>query len=134
MSQSGQKEEEHKNKERDRISRLLIYLNDALAMENAAVERLQERTKEADIEELKITLQKHLQETRQQQKRLEEIITNLGAKPTEEKAGLPILTSPKSIAEDMENKATTAEWQLKYAEQDAIIENAEVVGYEMLIQ
>jgi hypothetical protein len=41
---------------------------------------------------------------------------------------------PKSIAEDMENKATKAEWQLKYAEQDAIIENAEVVGYGMLIQ
>jgi hypothetical protein len=34
----------------------------------------------------------------------------------------------------MENKATKAEWQLKYAEQDAIIENAEVVGYDMLIQ
>ncbi len=126
-----QKQEE---KERDRISRLLIYLNDALAMENASVERLQSRTKETDIEELKIALQKHLQETRQQQERLEEIITNLGGKPTEEKAGLPILTSPKSIAEDMENKATTAEWQLKYAEQDAIIENAEVVGYDMLIQ
>ncbi|HKI09309.1 MAG TPA: DUF892 family protein [Nitrososphaeraceae archaeon] len=62
------------------------------------------------------------------------MITNLGAKPTEEKAELPILTSPKSIAEEMEDKATKAEWQLKYAEQDAIIENAEAVGYDMLIQ
>ena len=126
-----QKQEE---KDRDRISRLLIYLNDALAMENASAERLQGRIEETDIEELKITLQKHLQETRQQQKRLEKVITNLDGKPTEEKAGLPILTSPKSIAEDMENKATKAEWQLKYAEQDAIIENAEAVGYDMLIQ
>jgi ferritin-like metal-binding protein YciE len=126
-----QKQEE---RERDRISRLLIYLNDALAMENASVERLQSRTEETEIEELKIALQKHLQETRQQQERLEQIITNIGGKPTEEKAGLPILTSPKSIAEDMENKATTMEWQLKYAEQNAIIENAEVVGYDMLIQ
>ncbi len=129
-----QQHQKQEDKERDRISRLLIYLNDALAMENASAERLQSRIKETDIEELKIALQKHLEETRQQQKRLEEIITNLGGKPTEEKAGLPILTSPKSIAEDMENKATKAEWQLKYAEQDAIIENAEVVGYEMLIQ
>ncbi len=127
----NQKQEEQ---ERDRISRLLIYLNDALAMENASTERLQRRIKETDIEELKTVFQKHLQEARQQQKRLEEIITNLGGKPTEEKAGLPILTPPKSIAEDMENKATKAEWQLKYAEQDAIIENAEVVGYDMLIQ
>jgi ferritin-like metal-binding protein YciE len=131
MSQPHQKQED---KERDRVNRLLIYLNDALAMENASAERLQSRIKETDIEELKITHQKHLEETRQQQKRLEEIISNLGAKPTEEKTELPILTSPKSIAEDMEKKATTAEWQLKYAEQDAIIENAEVVGYEMLIQ
>lgn len=126
-----QKQEE---KDRDRIGRLLIYLNDALSVENASAERLQERTKETDIEELKIALQKHLQETRQQQERLERIITNLGGKPIEQKAGLPMLSSPKSIVEDMENKATTAEWQLKYAEQDAIIENAEAVGYQMLIQ
>ncbi len=126
--------EEDKDKERDRISRLLIYLNDALSMENASVERLQRRTKETDIEELKIVLQSHLQETREQQQRLEKIIVSLGGKPTEEKAGLPMLSSPKSIVEDMENKATTAEWQLKYAEQDAIIENAEAVGYQMLIQ
>ena len=32
-----------------------------------------------------------------------------GQKTAEERAGLPILTSPKSIAEDMESKATTAE-------------------------
>ncbi|SRR5215204_3199496 len=131
MSQPHQKQED---KQRDRVNRLLMYLNDALAMENASAERLQSRIKETDIEELKIVLQKHLQETRQQQKRLEQMITNLGAKPTEEKAELPILTSPKSIAEEMEDKATKAEWQLKYAEQDAIIENAEAVGYDMLIQ
>ncbi len=74
MAQSNRE----KDKERDRISRLLMYLNDALAMENASAERLQVRIKETDIEELKIVLQKHLQETRQQQKRLEGVITNLG--------------------------------------------------------
>jgi hypothetical protein len=45
----------------------------------------------------------HLQETRQQPQILEEMINNLGGKPTEEKAGVSILVSPKSIAEDMEN-------------------------------
>jgi ferritin-like metal-binding protein YciE len=126
-----QKQEE---KKRDRIGRLLIYLNDALSMENASAERLQRRAKETGIEELKIVLQSHLQETKKQQQRLEEIITNLGGKPTEEKAGLPMLSSPKSIVEEMENKATGPEWELKYTEQDAIIENAEAVGYNMLIQ
>ncbi len=116
-----------------------MYLNDALAMENASIERLQRRTKETDdigtnIEELKIVPQDHLQETREQQKRLEQLIINLGEKPTEEKAGLPMLSSPKSITEDMENTATSAEWELKNTEQDAIIENAEAVGYNMLIQ
>ncbi len=133
MSQPHLKEED-KDKERDRISRLLMYLNDALSMENASVERLQRRTKETDIEELKIVLQSHLQETREQQQRLEKIIVNLGGKPTEEKAALPMLSSPQSIVEDMENKATGPEWELKKTEQDAIIENAEVVGYNMLIQ
>ncbi len=134
MFEPRQKEE----KERDRISRLLIYLNDALSMENASVERLQRRTKETEIgtniEELKIILENHLHETRQQQKRLERLIINLGEKPTEEKAELPMLSSPKFIAECMENKATRQEWELKNTEQDAIIENAEVVGYNMLIQ
>jgi len=59
-----QKQEE---RERDRITRLLIYLNDALAMENASAERLQRRAKETDIKELEIVFHSHLQETRQQQ-------------------------------------------------------------------
>jgi ferritin-like metal-binding protein YciE len=42
-------------------------------MENASVERHQRSiTKETDIEELKIVIQKHLPETRWYQKRLEE--------------------------------------------------------------
>jgi hypothetical protein len=36
-----------------------MYLNDALAMENASVERHQRRIKETDIKELKIVIQKH---------------------------------------------------------------------------
>ncbi|HKI09308.1 MAG TPA: hypothetical protein VKA09_13010 [Nitrososphaeraceae archaeon] len=50
MSQPHQKQED---KQRDRVNRLLMYLNDALAMENASAERLQSRIKETDIEELK---------------------------------------------------------------------------------
>jgi hypothetical protein len=38
-----------KEKERDRINRLLMYLNDALAMENASAERLQTRTQRKQI-------------------------------------------------------------------------------------
>ena len=45
-----------------------MYLNDALAMENASVERHQRRIKETDIKELKIVIQKHLLETRRVKK------------------------------------------------------------------
>jgi ferritin-like metal-binding protein YciE len=47
---------------------LLIYPNDALAMENASVERHQKRIKETDIKELKIVIHKHLPETRRTKK------------------------------------------------------------------
>jgi hypothetical protein len=42
-----------------------------------------------------------------------------------------MLSSLKSIVEDMENTATSAEWELRKTEQDAIIENAEAVGYRL---
>jgi ferritin-like metal-binding protein YciE len=50
---------------------LFLYLNDALAMENAALEQLQH----------------HLEETKEQQDRLRKIITKLGGTPTKEQAG-----------------------------------------------
>jgi Domain of unknown function (DUF892) len=65
---------------------------------------------------------------------LGEIITNLGGTPTKEKAGLPILNSPEPILNTMKNAMTLAEIELKESEQDTIIENAEVTGYNMLIQ
>jgi ferritin-like metal-binding protein YciE len=57
-----------KKKERYRTNTLLIYPNDALAMENASVERHQKRIKETDIKELKIVIHKHLPETRRTKK------------------------------------------------------------------
>jgi hypothetical protein len=45
-----------------------MYLNDALAIENASVERRQRRIKETDIKELKIVIQKHLPEIRRTKK------------------------------------------------------------------
>ena len=65
---------------------------------------------------------------------MREIITKFGGTPTKEKAGLPILTSPGSISNTMKNTMTPAESELKESEQDAIIENAEITAYNMLIQ
>ncbi len=71
--------------------KIIQYLNDALAMENASEGRLQSRVQESIVEDTRIQLQKHLEETRNQQERLKQIITSHGGEPTSVKAELPFL-------------------------------------------
>ena len=116
--------------------KFILYLNTALAIENAAIERLQSRIKRTILEDAKQQLQHHLEETREQQDRLRQQITKLGGTPTQENAKLPISSPPESIAKTMENTMMTSneERELNESIQDTIIENAEVTGYNMLIQ
>lgn len=116
--------------------KFILYLNTALAIENAAIERLQSRIKLTILEDAKQQLQHHLEETREQQDRLRHQITKLGGTPTQEKAKLPIASPPESIAKTMENTmmSSNEERELNESIQDTIIENAEVTGYNMLIQ
>ena len=115
--------------------KLTLYLNEALAIENAAVQRLQSRIKHTKIEDAKQRLQLHLEETRGQQDRLKQLISDLGEKGvTKDKAQLPITTHPKSLAKTVEKMLTPAELELKAAKEDAIIENAEIILYDMLTQ
>lgn len=114
--------------------KLVVYLNGALAAENAAVPRLQQRIKQASLPEAKEQLKHHLEETQEQQKRLEQLITNLGGKPTREAARLPIPAEPKGLASAMKKSITGAEQQLIAAKEDAVIENAEIVMYDTLTQ
>lgn len=76
--------------------KIIQYLNDALAMENASEDRLQSRLQESIIEETRIQLQKHLDETQTQKERLKQIITSHGGEPTYAKAELPFL-KPNTI-------------------------------------
>src|ERR671920_1641195 len=116
--------------------KFILYLNTALAIENAAIERLQSRIKLTIVEDAKQQLQHHLEETREQQDRLRQQITKLGGIPTQEKAKLPISSPPESIVKIMQNSTMTSteERELNESIQDTIIENAEVTGYNMLIQ
>ena len=116
--------------------KFILYLNTALAIENAAIERLQSRIKLTILEDAKQQLQHHLEETMEQQDRLRHQITKLGGTPTQEKAKLPIASPPESIAKTMENTmmSSNEERELNESIQDTIIENAEVTGYNMLIQ
>jgi ferritin-like metal-binding protein YciE len=54
--------------------KLTLHLNEALAIENAAVQRLQSRIKQTRLENVKQRLQVHLEETKGQQNRLKQLV------------------------------------------------------------
>jgi hypothetical protein len=76
--------------------KIVQYLNDALAMENASEERIQSRLQETIVDDTRVELQDHLEETRNQKDRLKQIITSHGGEPTDAKAELPTL-KPNTI-------------------------------------
>jgi ferritin-like metal-binding protein YciE len=125
-----------KEKRLTSAQKLILHLNEALAIENAAVQRLQLRIKQTKIENVKQRLQTHLEETKRQQDRLKQLISDLanGQKnaATKDKAQLPIPSPPKSLTDIFGRMMTSAEYELKAAKEDAIVENAEIILYDML--
>jgi ferritin-like metal-binding protein YciE len=114
--------------------KFVLELNGALAMENAGLERLQTRIEETRLPAVKQQLQHHLQETTEHQKRLQQLIIDMGGQATEEKLGLPLPKFPQDMLEKMNSMMTQEELELKMTEADLIIENAELGCYHMLIQ
>jgi ferritin-like metal-binding protein YciE len=129
-----------KNSRRGAAKRLTLeeklaqYFNEALSFENAAVSRLQSRIKEIQLEDARQQLQQHLEVTREQQNRLKQLITNLGARPTNDSGQLPILVPPRTLANTLKKSMTSAEQQIKSSKEDLVIENAEVTMYDTLLQ
>jgi len=127
--------------------KLVQYFNEALAMENAAVDRNQTRMSETPIPLVKQQLQYHLEQTFVQQDRLRTIITNLGGNPTSAKAALPkmlptdmdtvsnmVKETAKSLVSSKSKDRVDAEHELIQTKQDAIIEHGEIVSYKMLME
>jgi ferritin-like metal-binding protein YciE len=114
--------------------KLALYLNDALSLENAAIERLKSRIRQTRLQDSKVQLQHHLEETREQQNRLKQLISTLGGEPTRDKGHLPIPSSSKSLENSLKKHMTSAEVELRGAKEDAIVESAEIVLYDTLIQ
>ena len=139
-SKGQKKTRRAKNSSRQYAKRLTLeeklaqYLNEALSFENAAVSRLQSRIKEIQLEDARQQLQQHLEVTREQQNRLKQLITNLGARPTNDSGQLPILVPPRTLANTLKKSMTSAEKQIKSAKEDLVIENAEVTMYDILLQ
>jgi ferritin-like metal-binding protein YciE len=122
----------------DTHNKFILYLNSALAMENAALERVQRRIEQTMLEDVKEQLQRHLDETKRHQDRLRQIIKNIGSgatTPTEKKGQLPIAMPPQSIMDEIHaSRTSAAEQDLMQSVEDIIVENAEVIGYNLLIQ
>ena len=116
--------------------KLILHLNEALSIENAAVQRLQSRIKQTRIENVRQRLQLHLEETKGQQDRLKQLISDLGNgqknASTKDKAQLPIPTPPKSLTNVFGRMMTDAESELSAVKEDAIVENAEIILYDVL--
>jgi ferritin-like metal-binding protein YciE len=127
--------------------KLIQFFNEALAMENAAVDRNQTRISETPIPLVKQQLQYHLEQTFVQQDRLRTIITKIGGSPTNAKAALPkmmpmdmdtisntVKETAKSLVSSKSKERVDAQYELLQTKQDAIIENAEIVTYKMLME
>jgi ferritin-like metal-binding protein YciE len=107
-------------------NKLLQYLNEMLSTENAALERLESRIQQTTLENVKAQLQQHLQETRDQQQRLINLIKNRGVgttfSPTSSKADLPLLnpkTETTSRVDEMISKPKDTE-STKMRDQDKL--------------
>jgi ferritin-like metal-binding protein YciE len=125
-----------KGKRLTSAQKLTLHLNEALAIENAAIQRLQSRIKQTKVENVRQRLQTHLEETKNQQDRLKQLISGLGngqkSTATKDKAQLPIHTLPSSLSNMFGRMMTSAESELIAAKEDAIVENAEIILYDML--
>jgi ferritin-like metal-binding protein YciE len=103
-------------------------------MENAALERVQRRSEATILEDVKQQLERHFRETQEHRNRLIQLITQMGGTPTQEKGKLPIAMPPESITQIMHPSMTPAEQELIQSVEDSIVESAEVIGYNLLIQ
>jgi ferritin-like metal-binding protein YciE len=133
---SASSRQKGKGKRLTSAQKLTLHLNEALAIENAAIQRLQSRIKQTKMENVRQRLQAHLEETKKQQDRLKQLISGLGngqkSVATKEKAQLPIHTLPRSLTNMFGRMMTPAESELKATKEDAIVENAEIILYDML--
>jgi ferritin-like metal-binding protein YciE len=114
-------------------------LNLVLSYENAAVDRLEKRSSESIVPEVKDRLRHHLEQTREQQERLRERIEALGGRelgmePTYEKGKLPIPEPPKQLKMMIESTSSEKEREVWESLNDLIIERAEAIMYKGGIQ
>ena len=108
----------------------------ALSYENAAIDRLEKRLQESVVPEVKQKIKHHLQQTREQQRRLTDRIKSLGGgmEPIAEKGRLPLPEPPQSLKIMIESNSSDNEKEVWESLNDLIIERAEAIMYRGGIQ
>ena len=92
------------SKNKDENNKFIDHLNEILSIENAVIERLERRILETPIKDSKNLLQQHLKEEKEQQKRLLDLISSYGKKPTDSKVDIISLRSLINEARDKMKK------------------------------
>ena len=92
------------SKNNDENNKFIDHLNELLSIENALIKRLERRILETPIKDSKNLLQQHLKEEKEQQRRLMDLISSYGKKPTDSKADIISLHSLINEARDKMKK------------------------------
>ena len=151
------------SKNNDENNKSIDYLNEVLSIENAVIERLERRILETPIQDSKKLLQQHLQEEKEQQRRLIDVLSTYGKKPTDSKADLISLHSLTNEARDKMKKdnvnthidtknitkistaihddnninntiLTPEEDEILNTKEDALIKNYEISAYKTILK
>ncbi|CAN5362360.1 hypothetical protein BH18THE2_BH18THE2_40850 [soil metagenome] len=138
----------------------IAYLNEILLVENAVIERLHIRIRETLVQDSQNSLQLQLQEEKEQQTRLKNLIADYGGKSTDSKADLLSLNSltdatidvmkkkevnntvekskSQNEAHDGKNNSnppmTPQEIEILNTKEDALIKNAEILAYKKVLK
>lgn len=151
-----------RSNDNDENNKFIDHLNEVVSIENAAIERLERRIQDTAIQDSKKILQQHLQEEKEQQRRLIDLISTYGKKPTDSKADLISLHSLTNEARDKMKKdnvntgndtsttkisntihdsnninntmMTPEEAEILNTKEDALIKNKEILAYKTILK
>jgi ferritin-like metal-binding protein YciE len=123
----------------------IAYLNEILSIENAVIERLHRRMQETSLQNSQNSLKEHLQEEKEQQRRLENLIADYGEKPTDSKADLLSLSSltdamkkkkdsQDDVHDNKNDRMIPLEIEILNTKEDALIKNAEILAYKKVLK
>ena len=151
------------SKNNDENNKFIDHLNELLSIENAAIDRLDRRIPETPIPYTKKLLQQHLQEEKEQQRRLKDLICMYGKRPTDTKADIISLHSLTNEVRDKMKKdnlnrtkdtntttkistaihddnninnniLTSEESEILNTKEDALIKNDEISSYKTILK